>query len=144
MIWVIFRVLHIAATCASLGGLLYARMVLLPNLQFVGEAERRFFLRKMIKRYSYIKFTGIGIIAITGSIQWLHTYPTVANKEMYLLAFVIKMIGAVGLFTITALLALPNPKLAAMQNNRKLYTTISLLCGLAILIGAALMHQSHQ
>jgi uncharacterized membrane protein len=143
MIWVIFRVLHIATTCISLGGLFYARMVLLPNLKFVGEDERQVFLNKMIKRYSYIKFTGIGIIAVTGLIQWLHTYPLVADKDMYLIAFAIKMVGAVGLFTLTALLAIPNPKLATMQNNRKFWSGINLLCGITILIGAALMRQAH-
>ena len=36
------RVLHIAATCTSLGGLFYARMVLWPNLDKLPEDIRNF------------------------------------------------------------------------------------------------------
>jgi uncharacterized membrane protein len=134
-----YPVLHIAATCTSLGGLFYARMVLIPNLQYVPEPARETYLAKMIKRYGYIKWTGVTIITITGILQWLDIYPQVSNKENYLLAFVLKMAGAVGLFLITFLLALPNAKLGRMQKHRAFWSGINIICGLTILIGAALM-----
>jgi arginine exporter protein ArgO len=63
----------------------------------------------------------------------------VTNKTDYILAFTLKMVGAVGLFSITFLLALPNEKLKGMQRNRRFWSGLNIVCGLTILIGAALM-----
>jgi uncharacterized membrane protein len=139
MISLIIHILHIAATCVSLGGLFYARVVLLPNLALVPEAAREPYLKAMIRRFAYIKWTGVSVIAITGIIQWITVYPHVQDKYHYLLAFALKMLGAVGLFTITFLLALPAAQLKGMQKNRAFWAGLNILCGLMILTGAALM-----
>ncbi len=133
---ILYRVLHIAATCTSLGGLFYARMVLLPNSKSLPPELREVFLKKMIKRFSYIKWAGVTVVAITGIIQWMSIYPDVADKEMYLISFLVKMIGALGLFSITFLLTIPSTR---MQKRRSLWSAINIFCGLTILIGAAMM-----
>lgn len=135
----IFHVLHIASTCTSLGGLFYSRVILLPNLHYVPEEAREQYLNKMISRFAYVKWTGVTIVAITGIIQWIDIYPHVTDKNSYLLAFLVKMIGAVGLFTITFLLALPNERLKGMQRNRAFWAAINIICGLMILVGAGMM-----
>jgi len=137
------RVLHIAATCTSLGGLFYARMVLLPSLQMLAEPERGIFLGRAIRRFAYIKWTGVTVVAITGIIQWLHIYPYVTHQQLYLFYFAIKMTGAVGLFSITFLLALPADALRGMQAKRAFWSGVNIVCGLAILVGAALMRTAH-
>ena len=129
------RVLHIAATCTSLGGLFYARMVLWPNLDKLPESEREPFLREMIRRYAYIKWSGVTVVAITGVISWILAWPHVQARQLYVAFFALKMIGAFGLFTITALLALPT----ALQRRRAFWSGLNILCGLTILVGAALM-----
>lgn len=139
MIQLAVHILHIAATCTSLGGLFYSRMVLIPNLQYIPETIRESYLNKMIKRFAYIKWSGVITIAITGIIQWLDIYPDVIDKESYILAFMVKMIGALGLFSITFLLALPNERLKGMQNNRAFWSAINIVCAIAILLGAAMM-----
>ena len=133
------RVLHIAATCTSLGGLFYARMVLWPTLDMLPEAERERFLSAAIRRFAYIKWAGVTVVAVTGVIQWFATYPYVLDRSLYIIYFAIKMIGAVGLFSITFLLALPAQKLRGMQDQRALWSGLNVVCGLTILIGAALM-----
>jgi uncharacterized membrane protein len=135
----ICHILHIAATCTSFGGLFYSRMVLIPNLKYIPEPARGLYLNKTIKRFGYIKWTGVIIVVVTGIIQWFDIYPDVTNKTDYLLAFALKMIGAAGLFSITFLLALPNENLTGMQRNRKFWSGLNLFCALIILIGAALM-----
>ena len=137
------RVLHIAATCTSLGGLFYARTVLLPSLQTLSEPQRGIFLKYAIRRFAYIKWTGVAVVAITGMIQWLHTYPYVSHRELYLFYFMVKMTGAVGLFSITFLLALPANALRGMQARRAFWSAVNIVCGLAILVGAALMRTAH-
>lgn len=135
----ICRVLHIAATCTSLGGLFYARTVLWPTLDTLPAAERQIFLSNAIRRFAYIKWTGVIVVAVTGIIQWILIYPYVVNPRLYLIYFAIKMVGAVGLFSITFLLALPSEKLGRMQTQRAFWSGLNILCGLAILVGAALM-----
>lgn len=139
MLSILWRVLHIAATCTSLGGLVYARAVLWPSLALLPEAERERFLAAAIRRFAYIKWAGVAVVAVTGVVQWLSVYPTVVDKRLYLAYFALKMAGAVGLFGITFLLALPADKLRGMQRRRALWSGLNILCGLAILVGAALM-----
>ena len=133
------RVLHIAATCTSLGGLFYARTVLWPTLESLPLDEREMFLKAAIRRFSYIKWAGVTVVAVTGVIQWLYTYPFVLDRKLYVLYFTIKMAGAIGLFSITFLLALPAEKLRGMQEHRAFWSALNIVCGLTILIGAALM-----
>lgn len=133
MLQLICHILHIAATCTSLGGLFYSRMVLLPNMRYIPQEAREQYLNKMIKRFAYIKWAGV--------IEWIDIYPNIniVDKSKYLIAFAIKMIGALGLFSITFLLALPNEKLKGMQQHRAFWAGVNIFCALTILIGAALM-----
>jgi uncharacterized membrane protein len=135
----ICHILHIASTCTSLGGLFYSRMVLLPNLKYVPEEARDAYLEKMIRRFAWIKWTGVIVVAITGIIQWIDVYPQVIDKTHYIIAFCIKMVGAIGLFLITFLLALPNDRLKVMKEHRAFWAGLNIVCGLTILIGAAMM-----
>jgi len=133
------RVLHIASTCTSLGGLFYARMVLWPTLPQLGPAEREAFLGSVVRRYAYIKWSGVTIVAATGIIQWIVTWPHVEDRNLYIAYFTVKMAGAIGLFTITALLAIPAERVAGMRERRAFWSALNIACGLLILIGAALM-----
>jgi len=135
----VWRVLHIAATCTSLGGLVYARAVLWPSLALLPGPERERFLAAAIRRFAYIKWAGVTVVAATGVIQWLNVYPSVVDKRLYLAYFALKMTGAVGLFLITFLLALPADRLRGMQRHRAFWSGLNILCGLTILVGAALM-----
>ncbi|MFL6227814.1 MAG: hypothetical protein ACJ741_03435 [Pyrinomonadaceae bacterium] len=133
------RVLHIAATCTSLGGLFYARTVLLPSLESLPAPQRESLLNAAIRRFAYIKWTGVTVVAATGVVQWLWIYPTVTDKRLYTIYFGVKMVGAVGLFSITFLLALPHESLRGMQARRGFWSALNIVCGLTILVGAALM-----
>ena len=135
----LYRVLHIAATCTSLGGLFYARMVLWPSLELLPDPQREPFLKSAIRRFSYIKWGGVMVVAATGVLQWVQTYPYVLDKWLYLAYFALKMVGAVGLFSITFLLALPVDRLHGVQTHRGFWAALNILCGLTILLGAALM-----
>jgi len=135
------RVLHIAAACTSLGGLVYARAVLWPALVHLPAAERAGFLAVVMRRFAWIKWIGVAVVAVTGVAQWCAVWPRIASPVAYAACFALKMGGAVGLGTITFLLALPHPKgrLRSMQRRRGLWAAINIACGAAILLGAALM-----
>jgi hypothetical protein len=133
------RVLHIAAACTSLGGLVYARAVLWPALARLPEPARADFLAAVIRRFAWIKWSGVAVVAVTGVVGWIHVWPRVAAPAAYAASFALKMGGAVGLGTITFLLALPADRLRPMQRRRALWSAINIACGLAILAGAALM-----
>jgi uncharacterized membrane protein len=138
-VMLVCRVLHIAATCTSLGGLFYARLVLWPTLPQLPASEREAFLRAMIRRYAVIKWVGVAVVTVTGVVQWVVLWPLVTDGTLYLVYFGVKMAGAIGLLSITALLALPAEKLERMQTNRGFWSALNVACGLTILVGAALM-----
>ena len=133
------RVLHIAAACTSLGGLVYARAVLWPALARLPAAERAGFLAVVIRRFAWIKWIGVGVVAVTGLVQWFVVWPHVAAPKAYAASFALKMCGAVGLGTITFLLALPAEGLGPMRRRRGVWAAVNIACGVAILVGAALM-----
>jgi uncharacterized membrane protein len=135
------RVLHLAATCTSLGGLVYARVILWPAVATLPAEARGPFLKNVIRRYAYVKWTGVAVVAATGVFGLLRVLPTVPARSAgaYLAAFALKMFGAVGLFTITAQLALPLPAFRGVRRRRALWSAVNIACGLLILIGAALM-----
>ncbi|OJV52202.1 MAG: hypothetical protein BGO31_00585 [Bacteroidetes bacterium 43-16] len=137
----ICHVIHIAATCTSFGGLFYSRVVLLPNLRYLPEPARTDYLNRMIKRFGYVKWIGVTAIVVTGIVQWLYIYPTVKDTDSYLIAFLVKMIGAVGLLSITLMLAVPNPRFLGMQKQRAFWSGLNLVCALLILVGAAWMRE---
>lgn len=114
-------------------------MVLLPSLDTLPQTERDAMLKESIRRFSYIKFGGIAILAITGVVQWFIVYPTIRDQQLYIIYFIIKMIGAIGLFGITLMLALPDPRFESMRNHRAFWAGLNICCALVILIGAALM-----
>ena len=141
---IVCRILHIAATCTSLGGLFYARLVLWPLVPTLPEAEREPFLRAAIRRFAWIKWTGVIVVVVTGVIQWFFTWPSVTQPRLYIIYFTVKMLGALGLFSITFMLALPDERLRGMQRHRGFWSMLNILCGLTILIGAALMRSARQ
>ena len=114
-------------------------MVLWPTLPQLDPSERDAFLRSVIRRYAYIKCSGVTIVAVTGIIQWSVIWPHVANPNLYIAYFVVKMAGAIGLFTITALLVIPSEHVEGMRARRAFWSGLNIACGLLILIGAALM-----
>lgn len=138
---VLTHTVHLAATCTSLGGLAYARLVLSPNLASLPEAERKPFLGKMLLRYAWIKWSGVSAVAVTGVIQWLNIFPSVVDKHAYVAAFAAKMVGAVGLFSVTAALALSDLGLGKLNQRRTFWSAVNLAFALLILIGAASMRQ---
>jgi uncharacterized membrane protein len=140
-VWV--RALHIAATCTSLGGLFYARMVLLPALAALPEEARAPLLRVALRRFAWIKWTGVAVVAVTGIVQWNATWPRLAAvPTTYIASFGLKMVGAAGLFAITFLLALPAERLGPMRRRRAFWSALNIACGAAILVGAALMRST--
>ena len=67
-------------------------MVLLPSLQVLAEPERAVFLAQVIRRFAYIKWTGVTVVAVTGVIQWTQVYPHVSHQQLYVFYFMIKAI----------------------------------------------------
>ncbi len=71
-------------------------------------------------------------------------YPSVLDKNAYLWAFALKMLGAIGLFYVTFLLALPDHMVKSMKRHRAFWSGLNIVSGLTILIGAALMRAARQ
>ena len=46
-----------------------------PTLDLLPGTERERFLSHAIRRFAYIKWTGVTVVAVTGIIQWFLIYP---------------------------------------------------------------------
>jgi hypothetical protein len=137
------RVLHVAAACTSFGGLLYARAVLWPALRQLPHQARGPFLAAVVRRFAWIKWVGVAVVAVTGIAQWHWVYPTVTHPAPYVGWFAFKMAGGVGLFVTTLALALPLRALEPLRKARAFWSGLNLLFAGMILTGGALMHYVH-
>jgi uncharacterized membrane protein len=139
---VLCRVLHVAAACSSFGGLLYARVVMWPSVGRLPAAQRAETLAAAMRRFAWIKWSGVAVVALTGIVQWCRVDPVVRGRSDYLAWFGVKMGAALGLVAVTALLALPLPMLRGMHRRRALWSALNLVFAALILTGAAMMHAS--
>ncbi len=140
---VLCRVLHIAAACSSFGGLFYARVVLWPSLERLPSRERGVLLASALRRFSWVKWLGVAVVAVTGVVQFCLLDPAIRSRSAYLGWFALKMGAAAGLVLVTLLLALPMPALHRMHRRRALWSGLNLVFAALILTGAALMHSTH-
>ncbi len=134
MLMFISHMLHILAACTSIGGLVYARLVIQPNLSGLPEAFKEALLKKFIARYRLLKWIGVTILGLTGLLQIAVIYPTVEQKKLYTLAFVLKMLFASGLLGITLSLALPHQRFHTIQRNRSFWAAMNICCAIGIVI----------
>jgi hypothetical protein len=100
-------------------------------------------LAAVLRRFSIIKWTGVAVVAITGIVQCRSMDPAVVHSLPYLASFAVKMAGALGLFLVTLLLALPSPSLAGMRRHRHVWSGLNLMFAATIFVGAAMMHAAH-
>jgi len=132
---VLVRLLHLVATCTSLGGLAYARLVLWPNLQTLRSRARgpARALHPTVRAHQVERRDARGDHR-RGTLA--HRWPEVVDKVAFTSAFALKMGGALGLFSITAALAF-----GCMPGRRAFWSGLNLACAVAILLGAAWMRE---
>src|SRR5712692_2706315 len=132
--------LHLMSAVTLIGGLLYARLVVVPALIETPPESRNRLLEQLVTRWRPIAFTVIGVSLLTGLYNFLAHLP--GHSHTYHAVLGIKLLLALHVFTVTILLAVPrgvNPARDARRPRLMLGAAIS---GLIILLRSAFLRRT--
>lgn len=125
---VIFRWIHIASMATLIGGILYARLVMVPAISTLAADARESLSNTAAALYRPFVFTAIGGLVVSGTVNFL---TTPGHRPIYHALFGIKMLLALHVFAVAILIVKPkNPRRARMMTG-------TLISGLIILVISA-------
>lgn len=147
-------VLHLVATVAWIGGMLFMKLVLMPALGAIEPAQRGRLMGAVAGRFTTVAWTSFAVLVVTGVLKTpadlladlSTTYGTMlAAKHVVVLAM-----GAVGVvitfFVAPRLRALapapgapPSPRLAGVQSRLDVLSAVNTVLGLGLLVLVSVM-----
>ncbi len=132
--------LHLMSAVTLIGGLLYVRLVLVPSLVDAPLESRSKLLERLVARWRPLAFTAMGALVLTGLFNFLtHLH---GHSRAYHMAFGIKLLLVLHVFSVVMLLAVPpgvNPARDARRPRLMLGAVIS---GLIILLLSAFLRRT--
>ena len=137
------RWLHIAAAAVAVGGLVYARLVLAPALQVLGEEDRASFLGKLSARLKPLAVTVIIALVASGSYNLLNVLQRGEVGASYHMVFAVKFLLAVHVFGMLFLVAMPPSGDSARDAKRPRLMLGAAISGLIILALGAYLRTLH-
>ncbi|HEU5393403.1 MAG TPA: CopD family protein [Candidatus Methylomirabilis sp.] len=130
--------LHLGGAIVGVGGVAFARFVLIPAAGALPPEQRGPFMAKIAARFNPILWTAIGVILMSGLYNMLSSLQAGVDIR-YQAILGLKVLLALVLFTIAFLITLPFPALAGMQKRRPRWLLVNLaLAALIVLLSAAL------
>jgi len=130
--------LHLGGVIVGVGGVAFARFVLIPTAAALAPEQRGPFMAKAGGRFNPILWTAIGVILVSGLYNMVSSLQAGVNTR-YQAVLGVKVLLALMLFTIAFLITLPFPSLAGMQKQRPRWLLVNLtLATIIVLLSAAL------
>ena len=139
---ILSRWLHLAAAAIAVGGLVYARFVLTPALQALGEEERAGVLGKLASHLKPLAATVIIVLVASGSYNLLRVLEGGVDAG-YHMAFGIKFLLATHVFAMLYLVALPPSGDATQDAKRPRLMLGAAISGLVIFALGAYLRTLH-
>ncbi len=136
------RWLHIAAAAVALGGLVYARLVLAPALEVLGEQDRASVLDKLSARLRPLAVTVIIALVASGSYNLFKVIEGGVGAS-YHMVFTVKFLLATHVFAMLYLVAMPPSGDAARDAKRPRLMLGAAISGLIILALSAYLRTLH-
>jgi len=131
--------LHLTAAVTGIGGVIYARAVVVPSLNEVDPGSRARLLARLVARARPLSFTVIGVLLLTGL---FNVFLEIKGKPpIYHMLLTVKLLLAIHVFAVIFLVALPpgaNPARDARRPRLMLGAAIS---GLVILLLSAYLRR---
>ncbi len=137
------RWLHIAAAAVAVGGLVYARLVLAPALQVLGEEDRAKFLGKLSASLKPLAVTVIIALVASGIYNLLNVLQGGGVGASYHMVFAVKFLLAVHVFGMLYLVAMPPSGDSARDAKRPRLMAGAAISGLIILALGAYLRTLH-
>lgn len=130
--------LHLGGVIIGVGGVAFARFVLIPTAAALPPEQRAPFMARIGARFNPILWAAIGVILMSGLYNMLSSLQAGVDVR-YQAVLGLKVLLALALFTIAFLITLPFPALARMQKQRPRWLLVNLtLATLIVLLSAAL------
>lgn len=130
--------LHLGGVIIGVGGVAFARFVLIPTAAALPPEQRAPFMARIGARFNPILWTAIGVILVSGLYNMLSSLQAGVDAR-YQAVLGLKVLLALVLFSIAFLITLPFPALAGMQKQRPRWLLVNLaLATLIVLLSAAL------
>jgi uncharacterized membrane protein len=130
--------LHLGAVIVAVGGVAFARFVLLPTAATLSPEQRAPFMAKVGGRFNPILWIAIGVILVSGLYNMVSSLQAGVDSR-YQAVLTVKVLLALVLFTIAFLITLPFPSLAGIQKQRPRWLLVNLaLATIIVLLSAAL------
>ncbi len=140
------RWFHLAAAFAAVGGVVYARIALLPSAAEVLDDDAHAKLREAIRRrWSRVVHICIGVLLLTGGFNFYILALAAKVEPMpYHVIFVIKFLAAMAIFFLASALAGKAPGFAKMREKRGQWMVAILLLGGLIVLLSGVLNQVRQ
>lgn len=139
---ILSRWLHIAAGAVAVGGLVYARFVLSPALQTLGEEDRERVLDKLSARLRPLAVTVIIVLVASGSYNLLAVLEGGVGAS-YHMVFAVKFLLAAHVFAMLYLVAMPPSGDSVRDAKRPRLMLGAVISGLIILALGAYLRTLH-
>ena len=137
---ILMQWLHLAAAVTGVGGVIYARVVVVPSLADLPAESRTRLLAQLVARFRPLSFTVIGVLLVTGLFNLL---THISEKPpQYHMVLGVKLLLALHVFTVSFLLAIPpgvNPGRDARRPQLLMGAAIS---GIVILLLSAYLRRT--
>ncbi len=130
--------LHLGGVIVGVGGVAFARFVLIPTAAALPPEQRAPFMARIGARFNRILWTAIGVILVSGLYNMLSSLQAGVDAR-YQVVLGVKVLLALILFAIAFLITLPFPALAGIQKQRPCWLLVNLtLATIIVLLSAAL------
>ncbi len=146
--------LHLLATCAWIGGMIFINMVLVPSMGAIAPPERGKLMGAVAKKFPIIVWTSVIVLIITGVLMMLGKEPSEvsdANDTLLhiKLALVLIMISIGVIITLVISPKMkslapapgepPTPGFLGKQKNIAMLSMLNMVIGIIVLLLVAMM-----
>lgn len=138
LIWTIVHWLHIVGAVSAIGGALIMRMVVHPAMMRLDEDARETFRITAFDKFSKFVMHSILVLLVTGVANIGRVHMSGGSfAGLYGTIFLVKVLLALAVFSLSAALIMPSEALAGFQAKRPKWLLINVVLGLIVIFLSA-------
>jgi len=128
--------IHLVAAVVAVGGMAFVLFVLFPSLRVLGDEPRALLVKAVMSRFRWASWGAILLLLASGLYN-IHLRAWEAPWGAYWKLLTLKIVLALGVFTISLLLTLPLPALESFRARRQKWLAIALGIALVVILISA-------
>ena len=144
----VLRWLHILAGITAAGGAIFVRFVLLSAVKTLPDETRKSFHEKVRSRWSMIVNGAIGVLLVTGLINFFLVRDLFAADQqklpaLYNILFGVKFLLALGIFFLASALTGRSAAFDKIRANAKLWMSVNVLLIMIVVCLSGVLRSMH-